>query len=75
MIELKISNGKYLTHEDLEKYLNEYEFYYRNRFNEGITQFEWNELINEGNNEIEKSISKYDKIELIIEDIKFKANF
>ena len=75
MIELKISKGEYLTHEDLEKYLNEYEVYYREKFKEGIPKYEWEELIKEGNDTIEKSISNFDKIELIVNDIEYKENF
>ncbi len=75
MIELKISNGEYLTHEDLEKYLNDYEGYYRGKFNEGIPKFELEDLIKKGNETIEKSISTFEKIELIVDDIEFEENF
>ena len=74
-IELKISNGEYLTHEDLEKYLNEYEDYYRGKFNKGITKFEWDEMIKDGNDNIEKTLSGFDKIELILEDIDLNDKF
>lgn len=43
MIELKISNGEYLTHEDLEKYLNEYELFMEDSKNNMLT-FEWDEF-------------------------------
>lgn len=75
MIELKMSNGEYLTHEDLEKYLNEYEEFYKQKFNEGIPKFEWELLVEQGNNEIERSVSSFDKIELIVKDINFSKSF
>ncbi|MFD3292195.1 hypothetical protein SKC35_00705 [Aquirufa sp. KTFRIE-69F] len=74
MIELKISNGKYLTHEDLEIYLNEFEDYYNSSFQEGMLEYEWKEFIYKNNNEIEKSISDIQQIELIIKDIKLLEN-
>jgi hypothetical protein len=70
MIELKISNGKYLTHEDLEKYLNEYEKFLKDSFQKNkMMEYEWEEFIKTQNDLIEKKISQIDKIELIIEDI------
>lgn len=69
MVELKISNNKYLTHDDLEIYLNAYELYYRKSYEEGLMQFEWKNLIEKHNLSIEKTISSYDKIELIVSDV------
>ena len=69
MIELKMSNGEYLTHEDLEKYLSEYELFYRKKIDEGILEYEWNDLVKFHNNEIENSLRKFDKIELIVSEI------
>lgn len=74
MIELKISNGKYLTHKDLEIYLNEFEDYYNSTFQKGMLEYEWKEFIYKNNNEIEKSISEIQQIELIIKDIKLLEN-
>jgi hypothetical protein len=69
MIALTMSNGEHLTHEDLEKYLSEYELFYRKKIDEGILEYEWNDLVKFHNNEIEKSLRKFDKIELIVWNI------
>jgi hypothetical protein len=70
MIELKISKGEYLTHEDLEKYLNEYEKFLRDSFKkEKMIEFEWDDFLRIHNDNIEEQISQNDKIELIVENI------
>lgn len=65
-----MSNGEYLTHEDLEKYLSEYELFYRKKIDEGVLEYEWNDLVKFHNNEIEISLRKFDKIELIVSEIR-----
>jgi hypothetical protein len=75
MIEIKMSNGKYFTHEDLDIYLNQYEDYYDTKFVNGMLEYEWKDLILENNNIIENTISKIDKIELIIKNIKKEENY
>jgi hypothetical protein len=68
MIELKISNGEYLTHEDLEKYLKEYELFMEDSKTNLLT-YELDEFRKTHRDIIEKQISQYDKIELIVDDI------
>jgi hypothetical protein len=75
MIELKMLNGDYHTHEDLERYLNEYEEFYNSTFIQGMLEYEWKDFIIENNNIIESTISKIEKIELIIRDISRKENY
>ena len=75
MIELKISDGEYLTHEDLEKYLNEYEEFYRKTFEDGVLEFEWKELIRKHNEIIVNTINSFDKIELIVKDIRIENQY
>lgn len=70
MIELTMSNGEYLTHEDLEKYLNEYEVFFRKKFEDGILEFEYKELLKHHNDVIENALRNFEKIELIISNIK-----
>lgn len=74
MIELKISKGEYLTHKDLEKYLNEYEVFLRDSFKKDkMMEYDWNEFLISHNNNIERQISQFDKIELIVENVQKKS--
>ena len=70
MIELKISKGEYLTHKDLEKFLNSYKKFLNDYLNkENLFEYEWEEFWIFHNNYIKQQITKYNKIELIVEDI------
>ena len=74
-IELKMSNGEYLTHEDLEKYLNEYEDFYKTKIDEGILEYEWKELVKEHNDIIEQKINSFETIELLVSDVEKLINY
>ncbi len=69
-IELKISNGNFLTHEDLENFLKTYDkFLYDSFKKEKMLEFEWVEFSKHHNNIIENQIKQFSKIDLIVENI------
>jgi cell fate (sporulation/competence/biofilm development) regulator YmcA (YheA/YmcA/DUF963 family) len=71
MIELKISNREYLTHEDLDRYLDEYHDFLKESFlNKKMLDFEWDEFLKNHISKIEEEINKNDKIELIVENVR-----
>jgi hypothetical protein len=61
------------THEDLETLLNEGELYLRKIYSEqSLPEYQWDQILIETNDLIEKIISKTECLELIIDDIQFK---
>lgn len=73
--ELKMSNGEYLTYDDLERYLYLCEMDLKKSIKEDTPKYKQDEIIKSSYKSIEKSILKFDKIELIVSDIEKIEHF